>query len=156
MSGALHLKPHENGPAKYFSNVIEDDFSECVYPSVSKWLVGFRDAQFVVTDSFHGMVFSIIFNKPFIVILNIERGASRFISLLSMLHLENRVVAVGEELRKELLMPVDYESVNKILDSLKETSLDYLKRYLRVVKLWLYDFYVICCLVDWYLDSVVR
>jgi len=64
------------------------------------------------------------------VILNIERGASRFISLLSMLHLENRVVAVGEELRKELLMPVDYESVNKILDSLKETSLDYLKRYL--------------------------
>ena len=64
------------------------------------------------------------------MILNIERGASRFISLLSMLHLENRVVAVGEELRKELLMPVDYESVNKILDSLKETSLDYLKRYL--------------------------
>ena len=47
-----------------------------------------------------------------------------------MLRLENRVVAVGEELRKELLMPVDYESVNKILDSLKETSLDYLKRYL--------------------------
>lgn len=130
VSDALHLKPHENGPTKYFSNVKDDNLSECVYPSVSKWLAGFRDAQFVVTDSFHGMVFSIIFNKPFIVILNIERGASRFISLLSMFHLENRVVAVGEELRAELLMPIDYESVNKILDSLKEASLDYLKQYL--------------------------
>lgn len=130
ISDTLHLKPHENGPTKYFSNVIEDNFSECVYPSVSKWLAGFRDAQFVVTDSFHGMVFSIIFNKPFIAILNIERGASRFVSLLSMFHLENRVVTVGEELRKELLMPVDYEPINKILNKLKKESFSYLKQWL--------------------------
>lgn len=130
VSDALHLKPYENGPTKYFSNVIEDNLSECVYPSVSKWLAGFRDAQFVVTDSFHGMVFSIIFNKPFIAILNIERGASRFVSLLSMFHLEHRVVTVGEELRKELLMPVDYEPINKILNKLKKESFSYLKQWL--------------------------
>ena len=130
ISGALHLKPHENGPAKYFSNVIEDDFSECVYPSVSKWLAGFRDAQFVVTDSFHGMVFSIIFNKPFIVILNTERGASRFNSLLSMLHLENRMISIGEDLSENLLVPIDYAPINKILDGWKSKSVDYMRQYL--------------------------
>ena len=62
---ALHLTSCENGAVKYFSNVVESNVSECIYPSVSRWVAGFRDAQFVVTDSFHGTVFSIIFNKPF-------------------------------------------------------------------------------------------
>ena len=48
------------------------DITKCVYPSVCKWLAGFRDASFVITDSFHGTVFSIIFNKPFICIANRE------------------------------------------------------------------------------------
>ena len=63
---SLHLTPYENGPTTHFSNIIENNVSECIYPSVSKWLAGFRDTQFVVTDSFHGTVFSIIFNKPFV------------------------------------------------------------------------------------------
>ena len=108
ISHTLDLRPYENGPAKLFSNIIKDNPSECIYPSVSKWLAGFRDAQFVVTDSFHGTVFSIIFNKPFIAILNVERGASRFFSLLNMFHLEDRMVVVGGELTERLLMPIDY------------------------------------------------
>lgn len=62
------------------------------YPPVSVWLRGFRDAEFVVTDSFHGSVFSLIFNKPFIAIGNASRGLSRFHSLLKTFGLEERLV----------------------------------------------------------------
>ena len=129
IGNALHLTPYENGPAKYFSNIIENNVPECVFPSVSRWLAGFRDAQFVVTDSFHGTVFSIIFNKPFVAILNSERGASRFISLLSILGLENRLISTGDEVSEEHLRPIDYTEVNKILNEWKLKSINYIRKW---------------------------
>ena len=65
---------------------------ERIKPSVEQWLRGFYDAEFIVTDSFHACVFSILFKKQFIVIGNKERGMARFISLLGMLGLESRLV----------------------------------------------------------------
>lgn len=53
--------------------------------SVEQWLRSFRDAQYIITDSFHGFVFSIIFNKPFTLIKNEIRGNARFDSLLKTL-----------------------------------------------------------------------
>jgi len=52
--------------------------------SVPEWLAMFRDASYVVTDSFHGTVFSIIFGKEFKCIYNEVRGAARFESLLNL------------------------------------------------------------------------
>ena len=52
--------------------------------SVSEWLAMFRDASYVVTDSFHGTVFSIIFEKNFKCVYNESRGAARFESLLKL------------------------------------------------------------------------
>lgn len=52
--------------------------------TVPEWLAMFRDASFVVTDSFHGTVFSIIFGKEFKCIYNEGRGAARFESLLKL------------------------------------------------------------------------
>ena len=65
---------------------------ERIQPSVEQWLRGFYDAKFIVTDSFHACVFSILFNKPFIAIGNKGRGLSRFISLLSRFSLEDRLL----------------------------------------------------------------
>ena len=53
--------------------------------SIYQWLHSFEDAEFIVTDSFHGVVFSIIFNKPFRLIHNPFRGNARFESLFSVL-----------------------------------------------------------------------
>ncbi len=53
--------------------------------TIYQWLRSFEDAEFVVTDSFHGVVFSIIFNKPFRLIRNPFRGNARFESLFSIL-----------------------------------------------------------------------
>ena len=128
---ALHLTSCENGAVKYFSNVVESNVSECIYPSVSRWVAGFRDAQFVVTDSFHGTVFSIIFNKPFVAILNSKRGSSRFISLLSVLGLENRLISTTNHLLEEHLKPIDYTEVNKILNDWRYLSISFMERHLK-------------------------
>lgn len=103
------------------------DISKCIYPSVSKWLAGFRDANFVVTDSFHGTVFSIIFNKPFICIANEERGLSRFTSLLKIFGLEDRLIFSPDEFSENLLNTVDYEKVNLIKQNWQEKSVSFLK-----------------------------
>ena len=66
--------------------------AERVQPPVEQWLRGFYDAEFVVTDSFHACVFSILFHKPFIVVGNARRGMSRFKSLLSIFALGDRLV----------------------------------------------------------------
>lgn len=65
---------------------------ERIQPPVEEWLRGFYDAEFIVTDSFHACVFSILFNKPFIVIGNKKRGISRFESLMKIFGMENRLL----------------------------------------------------------------
>lgn len=61
---------------------------ECSF-SIYQWLRSFEDSEFIVTDSFHGVVFSIIFNKPFKYIRNTFRGNARFDSLFQMLGIDN-------------------------------------------------------------------
>lgn len=57
--------------------------------SIEQWLRAFADAKYIVTDSYHGFVFSIIFNKPFYLIKNEFRGNARFDSLTKMLGIES-------------------------------------------------------------------
>lgn len=65
---------------------------ERIQPPLEQWIRGFYDAKLVVTDSFHACVFSILFNKPFIVIANEVRGLARIQSLLKMFELEDRLI----------------------------------------------------------------
>lgn len=93
------------------------------YPGVPVWLRAFMDAQFVVTDSFHGCVFSIIFNKPFIALGNKGRGQARFDSLLRMFHLQNRLVDVGDLSMDCIIYPIDWSIVNAIRTKMKDFSI---------------------------------
>lgn len=88
--------------------------NERIQPPVEQWLRGFYDAEFVVTDSFHACVFSILFGKQFVVVGNEKRGLSRFQSLLGMFGLENRLFTNDGSL--EDLPDVDYILVNKQLE----------------------------------------
>ena len=102
------------------------------YPGVDEWLQGFRDASFVVTDSFHGCVFSIIFNKPFVAVGNSKRGLSRFHSLLKLFGLENRLVTTTEEVTPELItVAIDWNSVNRIRQTKAQEAQAFLLRNLR-------------------------
>ncbi len=107
------------------------DMDNYQYPPVEAWLKSFHDADFVVTDSFHGTVFSIIFNKPFIAISNKARGSARFLSLLKIFGLENRLVNDLAEVNVSLLnASIDYGHVNEILASFRANSIDFIKNSL--------------------------
>lgn len=97
-------------------------------PSIESWIKGFADADFVITDSFHGTVFSIIFNKPFISLVNVSRGASRFESILSEFGFLHRLIDKFEHKKITGLLEhnVDKEVINSKLEELKSKSLDLL------------------------------
>lgn len=100
--------------------------AEDIYPPVTQWIRSFMDAKFVVCDSFHGAVFSIIFNKPFIVIGNKERGMSRFNSLLETFKLESRMLIAPDAIDSILMFDIDWNEVNRIRQEYKETSFRFL------------------------------
>lgn len=96
--------------------------------TVELWLSYFRDAAYIITDSFHGVAFSINFNKEFYAFANAQRGNSRFSSLLGLLGLEYRIVK--DNLLKNA-SPIVWEDVNKKREQTLEHSLNWLKKALR-------------------------
>ena len=95
---------------------VKKHIEDCVFPSVVTWLRAFMDAEMTIVDSFHGMVFSILFNKPFWVIGNTCRGMSRFISLLKVFNLESRLLNADKFDSVDFNAPIDWEKVNRILE----------------------------------------
>ena len=87
--------------------------------SIEQWLRAFRDSKFVVTDSFHGLVFSILFHKPFYLFKNKFRGNERFDSIRDLLGLNFNVTTQ------------DYNSVESVLNSIREKSINFLKQSLK-------------------------
>lgn len=117
---------------KVFTVIDGDENSGKPMPPVEQWLRSFRDAKYIVTDSFHGTVFSIIFNKPFIAIGNKERGLARFTSLLKMFGLEDRLATSADEVTEELInKPIDWDAVNTKVGSEQKRSKEYLEKYLK-------------------------
>ena len=95
------------------------------YIPIPEWLSNIKNAEFVLTDSFHGMVFSILFHKQFLVFQNKKRGNARFESLLGKLDLLNHLISEGEEynLRYKL---IDYKQVDEKLKELRDKSMSFL------------------------------
>jgi hypothetical protein len=120
----------------FFSNNLNTEKSflsatERIVPSIESWLNGFMNANYVVTDSFHGTVFSILFNIPFITYGNKDRGLSRFTSLLEIFNLNERLIVSKDELTEsKILKPIDWSSVNAILEKERIKSFTFLKNIL--------------------------
>lgn len=98
-------------------------------PSVAKWIRLIAGAKYVVTDSFHGCVFSILYKRRFAAILSHNGKDSRLLDLLKELGLEDRVFSSMEALSIDTswLSPIDYETVDKKIEKLREKSWTYLK-----------------------------
>lgn len=96
--------------------------------SIEDWIASFRDAAFIVTDSFHGMAFSIIFNKPFLIIKNESGGNARYYSLLKQFGLEKRIVENMNNMPQE---EINWEQVNKKRMILKQSSIRFLEDSLK-------------------------
>ena len=127
MGEKLQLQPHSVMADAHFYEVGQKGLEYCIFPAVEDWLKGFRDADYVVTDSFHGMVFSVIFNKQFVAIANNKRGRSRFSSFLEMLGLGERLVESKEQAHRLLDRAIDYNRVNQLLNLKRKESLEFLR-----------------------------
>ncbi len=90
--------------------------------SIPQWISMFRDASMIVTDSFHGTVFSIIFGKQFYSMVNVERGNARVQSLLEQLDLTSQII----DENATVFPVVDYSGVNEKLALLRQKSLQFL------------------------------
>lgn len=93
-------------------------FNENRKLSIEQWLRNFFEAEYVITDSYHGLIFSLIFHKSFYLIVNKERGATRFDSLCQMLDVNPNE-------------PIDWQLLDKNLNKYRQSSLDFLRDALR-------------------------
>lgn len=114
VAAALNVQSLSIKPDASIEQTETKHLDRCQLPSVESWLKSFKCSQFVVTDSFHGTVFSILFNKPFIAVGNASRGLARFKSLLSEFGLQERLVESVNDITPELLnSEIDWISVNR-------------------------------------------
>jgi len=115
-------------PEYTITQVRAKNISQCRFPSVETWLRAFHDASFIVTDSFHGTVFSILFNKPFIAVGNSARGMAQFESLLSQFGLTERLIADSRAVSTELLQSqIDWDAVNFKREALASAGRNFLQ-----------------------------
>ena len=99
---------------------------ECIQAPVEQWLYNFTNAKLIVTDSFHACAFSIMFNKPFVVIANKERGATRIKSLLKMFGLEKRMVSDKQPIDSTILEE-DWNIINNKISQYRKSAFDYIE-----------------------------
>lgn len=92
-------------------------------PGVEQFLSLVRDAQYIVTDSFHATALSILFERQFYSVLP-PKFNSRVTDILKLFALENRIVRDGQFAEKE----IDYSAVTAKLDEEREKTLAFLEK----------------------------
>ena len=124
----LGLKIKELKPQKILNFLPSIRNFNYVYPKVENWVKSIAEASFVMTDSFHAMVFAIIYRKQFIVLPSNRSVMGRVISLLTLLGIPDRYYeSVDEACKTDAWMnPIDYEKVFEKLKKMQKHSLDFL------------------------------
>ena len=108
-------------------NIQQFDYSR----SVPEWLDSIRQADFVVTDSFHGTCFSILLHKPFVVLAAYPEMRTRMDQILKTLGLTEHIITPDTDSGLDcLLKPIDWNAVDRILEEERNRALDWLKQHL--------------------------
>ncbi len=98
---------------------------EKVINSPNDFLHYIYHSNYVITDTYHGIIFSILFQKEFAIIKN---GKNKVLDLITDFNLEERVVGENCDFESVLRKRVDYERINKLKDKLVHQSLDYINQ----------------------------
>lgn len=91
-----------------------------------------RNADYVVTDTFHGTIFSVINHIPFAVFCRRPQDVSysnseKLLDLLGKLHLMDRLVSDGNGLDEVFSRAIDFEAVDAIRERERTAALEYLR-----------------------------
>ena len=85
---------------------------DTVRTSPSDFLNFFKYASYIVTESFHGTAFSLIFEKPFVCVSN-STNDERLNNILTLVGLKDRYMKLGELQTYDLKQEIDYEIVTE-------------------------------------------
>lgn len=101
--------------------------------TIEDWVRNIAEAKFVITRSFHGMAFCLIYHRQFVVIGNKNGRSSRITNLLNKLNIGDRYFESFEELNraKPWETMLDYNRIETSLQDLREKSFNFLERVLK-------------------------
>ena len=129
---AEKLAKQKNMDVIYFTlnNLFSIKEKRVINGSPMEFLSYFENADYVITNSFHGTAFSLIFNKNFTIFKNANKNHdnSRLENILSLVNLENRMINEGEE--KFFEEEINYKIVNDILNKKVDESKKYIDEIL--------------------------
>lgn len=112
---------------------LECKFIKVGRDSVEDWLNLHINATYIITDSFHGTCFSIIFNKNFICIENLMRGEERFKCIKESLNIPSCCFIQKSSFisgHLELNNKINYTEINETIEKLNKYGWDFLKKVL--------------------------
>ncbi|KJF43882.1 polysaccharide pyruvyl transferase family protein [Draconibacterium sediminis] len=107
---------------------------KCSYPEkLPDWIISIASSSYILTDSFHGTVLSLLYKKNFIVYVGDPKLVTRIRSLLCLVGLEDRICSYSDDIEKvtDLLQKkIDYKKVTAILEDLRNESISFIKNSL--------------------------
>lgn len=119
-------------PVRSIGSIRRINGIECHYPeSIENWIRSIAGAKFVMTDSFHGTVLSILYARQFVVFVGLEKRFTRISSLLELLGLSDRIVKEQdpkEYVLEVLCKPINFEEVHNKVASLRDESFCYISK----------------------------
>jgi hypothetical protein len=100
------------------------------YAAPDEFLGLIKNAEYIVTNSFHAIAFALIFHVEFIALGRTEKLNSRMINLLQSVRLENRYV-MDSEFDAYQLATIDFQKIEKKIDEMKRKSIQFIDHALR-------------------------
>lgn len=129
VKSAEHLSRKTGLPVRYISNEVYTSWTRAFHvrsPSPGQFLFLIKHADYVVTNSFHGSVFSIIYHRELFCCLS-GSANTRMKTLFSLLGVHERLFSEADELkRRRPVQPIDFRQVEEFLRKLREISWQYL------------------------------
>lgn len=95
---------------------------------INEWLSYFKNAKFVITNTYHGLIYSIIYKKIFFVVINPGKS-NKILDLINDLGLSSRII--DESIPLNFDQKIDYSEVYSRLELMKNYSLAYIKSILK-------------------------
>lgn len=124
-----------NLPIRSIGSVRHPKGFRAAYPeSVERWVRRLASAEYMLTDSFHGTVFSLLYHRPFVIYVGDPNRVTRIKSLLEPTGLSDRILnhgATTEDMIRIANTPIDWEFVDKKLETMRAESLNLLKESLK-------------------------
>lgn len=109
------------------------DYGVLSHANIEEFVYHLMNAKFIVADSFHGFCFALIFNKPFVALVNRTRGASRFDTLSQIAGCQDRMIETLKDTHKwsaDKLMNIDSEKIQNNIKTATDMSKEWLKNAL--------------------------